>query len=113
MVPFLFDEPGVIDDQDTVGFAELGGDVFLQVVADVIGLPLRSGEEVLQAVRGLPNRTCPISRHPALHKPPQAAAAIVVPFGSRSPVARLGGIDCLTRHEVERPRKKDPCSSET
>jgi hypothetical protein len=37
-------------DQHVVGLAELAGDVFLQVVADVIGLPLRSGEEVLQAV---------------------------------------------------------------
>lgn len=46
----LFDEPGVVDDQDTIVLAELVGDVFLQVVADVVRVPLRSGEQVLQVI---------------------------------------------------------------
>jgi ABC-type transporter Mla maintaining outer membrane lipid asymmetry ATPase subunit MlaF len=41
---------GKSTNQHAVGLAELASDVFLQVVADVIGLPLRSGQEVLQAV---------------------------------------------------------------
>lgn len=48
----LLDEAGVVDDEDPVVLAELVGDVLLQVVADVVGLPLRAGEQVLQTVGG-------------------------------------------------------------
>ncbi len=48
----LLDEPGVVDDEDAITLAELVSDVFLQVVADVVRVPLRSGEQVLQAIGG-------------------------------------------------------------
>jgi hypothetical protein len=35
----LLDEASVVEDEDAVGLAELVGDVCLQVVADVVGVP--------------------------------------------------------------------------
>lgn len=39
-------------DQYTVGAAQVSGDVGLQVVADVVGVPAGSGEQVLQSIGG-------------------------------------------------------------
>jgi cytochrome P450 len=73
----LLDEPGVVDNEDPIVLAELAGDVLLQVVADVVGVPLRSGEQVLQAVRG--SVTCLLGQLPVVlsnHRGEQAAYAV-------------------------------------
>lgn len=47
----LFDESRVVDDQGSVGGAEMFGDVCLYVIADLVGLPATLGQYVLQSVR--------------------------------------------------------------
>lgn len=48
-MPFLT-KTGVVEDEDSVGFAESFGDVCLQVVADAVGVPGGSVQQPLQAV---------------------------------------------------------------
>jgi hypothetical protein len=36
----LLEEAGLVDDQDTVGFAEMLGHVAAQIVTDRVGVPL-------------------------------------------------------------------------
>ncbi len=47
----------VLADEDSVVLAKGVGDVFLHVIADLVGVPLCAGEQVLQAARGEQART--------------------------------------------------------
>jgi hypothetical protein len=48
----LLDEAGVVDDEDPTVLAEALGDVCLQVVADVVGVPGRPVQQPLETVGG-------------------------------------------------------------
>jgi hypothetical protein len=79
----LLEEAGLVDDQDTVGLTEPFGHVFLQVVADLIGIPPGPVQQVLQAGRNvvadvlrelpavLPTDGAEQPAHVVPHPPPQ------------------------------------------
>ena len=46
----LLEEPGLVEDQDRVGVAEVLDDIGPQVVADRVGVPVGAAHEVLDAV---------------------------------------------------------------
>src|SRR4029079_4636262 len=48
----LLEEAGLVNDQHPVGVAEVGQDVLAQVVADRVGVPVGTAEQVLDAVGG-------------------------------------------------------------